>query len=55
MFVIVANKIGRRQLGRSEPGGDERPPAVGERALDGVAGHDRIVDEQPEREDERRN
>ena len=46
MFVIVANRIARRQLRRSEPGGDDRRLAGVQLTLDRVTGDDRIVDEQ---------
>ena len=45
----------RGELRRSQPGGDPRRQPAVETALDGVAGHDRVVDEQPERDDERRD
>ncbi len=55
MFVIVANRIAVASLVGPSQAATSGGWPCGELALDRVAGDDRIVDEQAERDDERRD
>ena len=53
MLVMVANRMAvARRVGASQAAIGARQ-AAGEVAFDGVAGHDRVVDQQAQRDDQR--